>query len=124
MRRRRLSQTEALDSLPVFMQIIEAVMQRYAMAADVVHKGLDRRLAKFSSPPERDLVFPEQLQRDQLRRFLRNAIPLIEPRCGYEVDRQFQVKRFHVLYRTAQFTETSNSIIAQRLAPMGETKAG
>jgi len=86
MRRRRLSQSEALDGLPVFMQIIESVMQRYAMVTNVVHEGLDGRPAELSSSPKRDLVLPEQLQRDQLRRFLRNAIPLVEPRRGYEVD--------------------------------------
>jgi len=58
-------------------------------------------------------VLPEQLQRNQLRRFLRDAIPLIEPFRSYQVDWQFQVKRFHVFYRTARFTGTSNLIIAQ-----------
>src|SRR5665213_1485358 len=117
MRRKRLSQTETFDGLPVFMQIIESIMQGHAMAADVVHEGLDGRLAEFGSPPKRDLVLPEQRQRDQLRRFLSNAIPLIKPCRGYEVDWQFHVKRFHVFYRTAQFTGTSNLIIVQPLAP-------
>jgi hypothetical protein len=117
MRRKRLSQTEALDGLAVFMQTIECVMQRYSVAADVVHEGLDGRPAEFSSLPKRDLVFPQQLQRDQRRRFLRNGITLSEPCSGYEVDWQFHVKRFHVFYRSAQFTGTSMSIIAQPFAP-------
>jgi hypothetical protein len=61
-------------------------------------------------------------QRDQLRRFLRNAAPLIEPGHRYEVGWQFHVKRLHVFYPSApgslgRQTSSSRSCMCQRVSP-------
>ena len=64
-RGKRLSQPEAINGLPVLMKLFDPVMQGNPMITGVVHEGLDRCLAKFGGPSERNSILPTQLERDQ-----------------------------------------------------------
>jgi len=62
----------------VLFEFGDAVMETGFMLGRILHESRERGVAQFRRAPHRDLIFAEQFQRKQLRRFL-GQVTRIEP---------------------------------------------
>jgi hypothetical protein len=118
----RRSQTESCHVEPILLKLFNAVMQGEAMLPGVVHERFNRRLAKFGGASERNLLFPEQFERDQLRASFETSLPSpsfatgipIRPPCKSLPDPEEKVQSFgenHSIGRPAQPAELAHAYV-------------